>query len=297
MEADRHSGEAIVKGSVQDFLTALHENHFHFPSMSTSACGASAIEVLLYLVAKHKNLAIRHIQYRNSGDSVYGDKYHVVGYHAFTVSNKTTQSDDVKVHMSSSDSVEASDDEFAFSLTQEEKQTLLQIARNTLRNQFLKVAIPLFDLSKLTYNLEEKCGAFVTLYAQGRLRGCIGHFGGDEMLYQIVEEMTISAAFRDPRFSPLLESELPDVTIEISVLTPLRKIKSIDEFQFGKQGIYMEKGGRSGTFLPQVALETGWTKEEFLGRCARDKAGIGWGGWRDANLFTYSTISIREGEI
>ena len=110
-------------------------------------------------------------------------------------------------------------------------------------------------------------------------------------------EMTISAAFRDPRFSPLLESELPDVTIEISVLTPLRKITSIDEFQFGKQGIYMEKGGRSGTFLPQVALETGWTKEEFLGRCARDKAGIGWGGWRDANLFTYSTISIREGEI
>jgi hypothetical protein len=85
-----------------------------------------------------------------------------------------------------------------------------------------------------------------------------------------------------------------DLKIEISVLTPMRKIDSIDEFQLGKHGIYIRKGGRSGTFLPQVAQETGWTKEEFLGHCAQDKAGIGWDGWKDADLYVYEALVFGE---
>lgn len=85
--------------------------------------------------------------------------------------------------------------------------------------------------------------------------------------------------------------------IEISVLTPLQRINSADEFILGKHGIYIKKGGRTGTFLPQVATETGWTKEEFLGHCAQDKAGIGWNGWKDSELYVYEAIIFSEKEL
>ena len=139
-------------------------------------------------------------------------------------------------------------------------------------------------------HLSSKCGAFVSLHKQGRLRGCIGHFGEDTPLYEIVAEMARAAAFEDPRFQPLRREELDDVDIEISVLTPMRRIQSLDEFELHRHGIYIRKGYRSGTFLPQVADEVNWTKEEFVGHCSQDKAGLGWDGWRDAELYVYEAI-------
>jgi hypothetical protein len=109
--------------------------------------------------------------------------------------------------------------------------------------------------------------------------------------------MALSAAFSDPRFPALSKREAPKVEIEVSVLSPLKKIDSIDEFKLGRDGIYMIKGYNHGTFLPQVAEETGWTTEEFLGHCARDKAGIGWNGWRDADLYIYQAQIIKESDI
>jgi AmmeMemoRadiSam system protein A len=109
-------------------------------------------------------------------------------------------------------------------------------------------------------------------------------------LYQVVIEMAVAAATEDYRFSPISEKELDEVEIEISVLTPFKKIKSIDEIELGKHGIYIMKNGRGGTFLPQVATSTGWSLEEFLGHCARDKAGIGYTGWKDADIYTYEAI-------
>ena len=144
--------------------------------------------------------------------------------------------------------------------------------------------------TKLTATLKQKCGAFVSLYKQGRLRGCIGHFGEDVPLHEIVAEVARAAAFEDPRFMPVTREELDDIDIEISVLTPMRRIQSLDEFQLHKHGIYIKKGYRSGTFLPQVADEVNWTKEEFVGHCAQDKAGIGWDGWKDAELYVYEAI-------
>ena len=91
-----------------------------------------------------------------------------------------------------------------------------------------------------------------------------------------------------------ISDEMKDIEIEISVLTPLKRINDISEFKYGQQGIYMRKGYRSGTFLPQVAHEVNWTKEEFLGHCAQDKAGIGWYGWKDAELYTYEAILFEE---
>ena len=84
--------------------------------------------------------------------------------------------------------------------------------------------------------------------------------------------------------------ELPYISIEISVLTPLQKISSIDEFELGRHGIYMSRDGHSGTFLPQVANDKGWSKEDFLGYCSRDKAGLGWEGWKEADLYVFEAI-------
>lgn len=130
----------------------------------------------------------------------------------------------------------------------------------------------------------------MTLNKCGRLRGCIGHFGQDVPLYKIVEHMARAAAFEDPRFDRLRRDELDSIEIEISVLTPMRRIHDISEFKLHRDGIYIKKGSRAGTFLPQVADEVNWTKEEFLGHCSRDKAGLGWDGWRTAQLYTYQAI-------
>ena len=132
--------------------------------------------------------------------------------------------------------------------------------------------------------------AFVSLHKHGRLRGCIGHFGEDVPLYEIVAEMARAAAFQDPRFSPVTRDELNDLDIEISVLTPMRRIQSLDEFELHRHGIYIRKGYRSGTYLPQVADEVNWTKEEFVSHCSQDKAGLGWDGWKDAELYVYEAI-------
>jgi len=109
--------------------------------------------------------------------------------------------------------------------------------------------------------------------------------------------MSLAAALNDHRFIPVNKNELPNIKIEISVLSPLKKINSIDEIILGKHGIYIIKGNRSGTFLPQVATETGWTKEKFLGHCSRDKAKIGWNGWKTADIFTYTADIFNEKTI
>jgi len=106
--------------------------------------------------------------------------------------------------------------------------------------------------------------------------------------------MAISAATQDYRFPVVSLNELNEIEMEISVLTPLKKISSIDEIELGRDGIYIIKGSRSGTFLPQVATDTGWNLEEFLGHCARDKAGIGWDGWKDAEIYIYQAIVFHE---
>ena len=144
---------------------------------------------------------------------------------------------------------------------------------------------------------EKGYGVFVTLYLDGHLRGCIGRFTSPSTLHSTIREMAQSAAFSDPRFPSLSRSEAPRIEIEVSVLSPLKRIESIDEFKLGRDGIYMIKGGRHGTFLPQVAEETGWSTEEFLGHCARDKAGIGYYGWKDAELYTYQTEVVKESDL
>ncbi|OQX78351.1 MAG: hypothetical protein B6D61_05750 [Bacteroidetes bacterium 4484_249] len=164
--------------------------------------------------------------------------------------------------------------------------------------QYVKTGtVPELNPDDYSDNLKVRAGAFVTLNENQRLRGCIGHFEADKPLYQIVQDMAVAAATQDPRFQPVDKRELDDIEIEISVLTPMKKIDSVDEIKLGRDGIYIKKGFRAGTFLPQVATETGWDLEQFLGHCARDKAGIGWDGWRDADIYTYQALVFGEKDV
>jgi uncharacterized protein (TIGR00296 family) len=104
--------------------------------------------------------------------------------------------------------------------------------------------------------------------------------------------MAVSAS-HDRRFDPIKPDELDQMEIEISVLSPLKKADSVDEIELGKHGIYIKQGNNSGTFLPQVAAKTGWSIEDFLGHCSRDKAGLGWEGWKTAEVFVYEAIVFR----
>jgi hypothetical protein len=186
-------------------------------------------------------------------------------------------------------------DEHLFHFSDDEKRGMIAAARSAIYSA-LRMDYD-GDITPVGILKEKGYGVFVTLHLNGRLRGCIGRFTSSDSLYETIQDMARSAAFSDPRFPSLSRSEAPRIDIEVSVLSPLKRISSVDEFKLGRDGIYMIKGSRHGTFLPQVATETGWSTEEFLGHCAQDKAGIGYYGWKDAELYTYQTEIVNESEL
>jgi AmmeMemoRadiSam system protein A len=179
-------------------------------------------------------------------------------------------------------------------LTESDKKTLLSLARRTIE-QWFGPDSP--DSSKeeeeLAEGLSQCCGAFVSIYVDDKLRGCIGTFSEEDTLLENVRQMALSAATADYRFSPINVDELQRMQIEISALSPRKRIYDTNEIVPGIHGIYMIKGFNRGTLLPQVALKQGWSAEEFLGNCAKYKAGIGWDGWKSAELYTYEAIVFR----
>ncbi len=181
-----------------------------------------------------------------------------------------------------------------YELSSEEKKHLLEISRSSLNEIF---GIKVEGKPNISANLDcklQNLGAFVTLYVKGNLRGCVGRMKSKGDLEPLIRSMTISSATKDNRFKPINKDELNHLKIEISIVSEMEEISSIDQFDLSKHGIYIKHGEGSGTFLPQVAKETGWDKEELLGRCSRDKAGIGWDGWKNADLFVYEVISFYE---
>jgi AmmeMemoRadiSam system protein A len=182
-----------------------------------------------------------------------------------------------------------------FKLSTEDRNDLLALARRTIEGYVHRTPGRQTNPDDFSDNLRTRCGAFVTLHEHGRLRGCIGHLVGDYPLYKMVEEMALSAALHDPRFYPVTAEELANIDIEISVLSPLRKITDTNEIVLGKHGILIQQGHHSGVFLPQVATETGWSLEEFLGHCSRDKAGLPWDGYKMADIYLFTAEIFSEG--
>jgi AmmeMemoRadiSam system protein A len=172
-------------------------------------------------------------------------------------------------------------------LTEEEKKVLHHIAKTVIENKAKGKPIPDFKIESPI--LKENRGAFVTIQKRGQLRGCIGYIQAYEPLHMTIEKMAEAAAFKDPRFPPVKEKELPDLDIEISVLTPLKKIADVREIEVGKHGIYIMKGGWSGLLLPQVATEYGWDRETFLDHTCQ-KAGLPSTAWKekDTEIFIFS---------
>lgn len=180
-------------------------------------------------------------------------------------------------------------------LTDEEKAELLGIARTTLEHILRKEETPEFEPK--SDRLREKGGVFVTFTNQGRLRGCIGHFPADTPLYKIVSQMAVAAATQDYRFyyNPVTLEELDQLRIEISVLSPMKRITDVNQIRMGVDGIYIKQGAQAGTFLPQVATETGWSREEFLNHCCQDKAGLPPECWKKGvEIYTYTATVFHE---
>ncbi|MBN2688231.1 MAG: AmmeMemoRadiSam system protein A [Deltaproteobacteria bacterium] len=169
-------------------------------------------------------------------------------------------------------------------LSHDDKARLLEIARKSIESRLSGKSPPV--PSGCSPVLSEDRGAFVTLKKNGALRGCIGSFEARGPLYSTVEEMARSAAFHDPRFPPLSADELDEVTIEISALTPLRRIAGIEEIEVGKHGIYIVRGFYRGVLLPQVATEYNWDKVTFLEETCH-KAGLQANAWKDKETEIY----------
>jgi MEMO1 family protein len=279
---DKSTCDAILSGSADKLLKTLQGNEDQgIPNLATSLCGWTSVTTLLYLTGNDPSYKFTPVDYMNSGDSKYADKSQVVGYWAIAVTQK-----EKKI---------ASYTDFSISLN--DKKELLKIARTAIDEKVRNNKESVINPTGYSKTLLTPGGAFVTLKEHGDLRGCIGRFTSEEPLYKVIREMAIASATQDTRFDPVAENEIVRLEIEISVLSPLKKISSIDEIVLGKHGIYIKRGMSSGTFLPQVATETGWNKEEFLGHCARDKAGIGWNGWKDAEIYIYSAEVFSEKEV
>jgi AmmeMemoRadiSam system protein B/AmmeMemoRadiSam system protein A len=282
IETDRKTAMSILSGDPEKFLNTLKENSSEkIKGLATSMCGWTSGLTLLYLAGVDKNLQFNLVDYTNSGDSHFGGKDEVVGYNAIALTEKNK-------------SMHSNEHAAELTFTEKEKEQLFRIARNSVYSRFedeRKV-----DDDDIYPKLMKPMGAFVTIRINGSLRGCIGRFTSSEPLYKVVKASAISSAFEDPRFPTLKKDEYPNTKFEITVLGPMKKINDINEIVLGRYGIYIKKGMNSGTMLPQVATENHWTVEQFLGYTSRDKAGIGWDGWKNAEVFIYEGTVLEEEE-
>jgi len=161
------------------------------------------------------------------------------------------------------------------------RERLLQIARASVEAAVQGLPPPAVEESDP--ELQGKQGCFVTLKNGAALRGCLGHFTSNRALWRLVNETARASATQDPRFfsRPITPDEVPHLDIEISVLSPLERIANPLDIELGLDGIYIRRGSAAGCFLPQVATETGWSKEQFLSHCCSHKAGLAPEAWRD----------------
>lgn len=179
-------------------------------------------------------------------------------------------------------------------LTKKEQKELLGWARRVLKSYLASKRVP-EDKSKRKI-FAQKAGAFVTLSCGGQLRGCIGELEAKRSLWEIVKKVAIEAATGDPRFPPVTIEELPQIKIEISVLSPLKSISSWKKIKLGKQGVLIEKDDHCGTFLPQVATETGWDLEALLRVLCTQKCGLSPDAYKDpkTKVYVYEAQVFRE---
>ncbi len=264
--ADKKTVEAILTGQVENLeKTIARLEKENIANAQTFLCGKDAVEALMLVMQDLGAKDIKLLKYVNSGDTA-GDKAQVVGYGAVAFYGQRR----------------------GMELSQAEQRRLLEIARQTVESYVKAGQAPVF--SENSPALNQKLGVFVTLKKNGQLRGCVGNFTNEDSspLWQNVRQMAQAVASQDPRFAPVSESELPHLEYEISVLSPLEKITGWQQIQLGKHGVEIKKGSASGVFLPQVATETGWDLETFMGQLCSQKAGLPATCWQDKDTEIYT---------
>ncbi|MDD5504703.1 MAG: AmmeMemoRadiSam system protein B [Candidatus Omnitrophica bacterium] len=234
-------------------------------------CGSSAIVSGMLTASELGAGVVNILRYANSGQ-VSGDYDSVVGYVSAVILRAKEQSNGKM-----QDNEEGYAMEGFLNLSQ--KKRLLQIARSSIKDYIEGAGSKKLpeDEDKV---LNSQMGAFVSLHKAGRLRGCIGNIEGRGRLCQTVADMAVQSAVGDPRFNPVTADELDDIDIEISVLSPLKRINDPDEIIMGKHGVLVRDGFRTGVYLPQVAVETGWSREQFMRSLCSQKAGIHPDAWK-----------------
>ncbi len=268
---------AVASGDVERVRRML------FVDRTAEACGAGPLLVMMELMRRLGVEGRGPAYYANSGDTA-GGKDSVVGYASVLFWRKKGE-----VMESTSASTEI------FGLSDEEKKFLLRLARKTIELVAEGKEPPPVPRD-VSPRLMRKAGAFVTLTRHGRLRGCIGTVVAITPLVETVIERAKSAAFEDPRFPPVTRDEVDDLEIEISVLSPFRKIRDISEIQVGKHGLVISKGFHRGLLLPQVAVEYGWNRGEFLEHTCM-KAGLPPDAWKhgaEIEVFTAEIFNEKE---
>jgi AmmeMemoRadiSam system protein B/AmmeMemoRadiSam system protein A len=276
VEADRATLEAIASLDPAALVSSVATQGKKGRSrLVTCACGEAPI-----LVAMNAARALGAkrgivVSYANSGDTVVGETDRVVGYGSVVFTAGDGGPDTKAV-----DAVPPAPNDAP--LTDADRRYLSGLARRTLERYLATGMPPLPRTGSPT--LRRKQGAFVTLQRHGELRGCIGHMAEDTPLAVTVAKMAIAAATEDPRFPRVKASELASIDVEISVLTPMMRVDGPEAIEVGRDGVLIEKGGRSAVFLPQVGPEQGWNREQLLEHLCR-KAGLPSDAWRKGTTF------------
>lgn len=276
---DKSSAAAVMSGNPETFYNTLRNlSNSQAGNLSTPCGDWSAIMTLLYMGHHRNDVVFNPMLYRNSGDSPLGNRQRVVGYWAIKGEKNPRVEETLE-------------------LTMEEKTVLLKIARSTLESYSATETIPEVNRENITPALKKSATILVSLYLGDRERGRLEILSPAMPLIAFVQEMTIASATLDDRFAPVEHSELEYINIEISVLTSIHRIESIDEIDPANHGIYMVKDGQSGIYLPGRAIMEGWSTEELLGHCAREKAALDWDDWKDAELYIFEAITFSENEL
>lgn len=265
---DKETLEKIKIGKAEDLVAYVERiENSGYANEQTVLCSLDAVKTVLELASLAGWDKIDVLKYANSGDvPLIGDKARVVGYGAVAFAQST-----------SGNAASASEE-----LNADEQKILLKIAKETVKNFVTNGKISEFDISE--EKLNKKQGAFVTLDKDGQLRGCIGQIvPSNQPLWRVVRDMAVAACSEDGRFDPVNKDELNKLEYEISVLSTPEPIADWQKIELGKHGVIVKQGGKSGVFLPQVAIDTGWSLEEFLSELCWQKAGLSPSCYKDKN--------------
>lgn len=268
---DRDTLSALETGDPKWIREMIRESkRAGTPNLVTCACSLGPILVTMQASQGLGAETITILGYANSGDVFPASRERVVGYGSVMFWRHVPPT-----------------------ITQVEQETLLRLARDAITSYLQTGNTHIFETSD--QNLLRRLGVFVTLRTDGHLRGCTGRLQVNTPLYQTLQEVAISAATNDPRFQPLILEEMGELSIKISILSPLRRITDVGQIEIGRHGLMIVHAGHRGLLLPQVPLEQGWDRKTFLEHVCL-KAGLPLTSWtdREAALYVFTTLEFEE---